>query len=109
MTRKPSYSTVSSMPYSHNNFNSAVSDTSGIVSIDLGYLNSKQGAKHIFTVLGRQKPSDFNPFSLSNVSVDAIDLGTSITASRKSFNHGPKMDSDVIKHGGIYLRGVVLI
>jgi hypothetical protein len=105
MNRKTSFSTVSSAPYSGHHLNSAVSDNSGIVSIDMGYLSSKQGAKHIFTALGRQKPTDFHPFSLSNLSIDATDTMASMVTSRKSFCRGPRIDSDVIKHGGIYLRG----
>lgn len=105
MNRKTSFSTVSSAPYSGHHFNSAVSDTSGIVSIDMGYLSSKQGAKNIFTALGRQKPTEYHPFSLSNLSIDATDTVATMVTSRKSFCRGPRIDSDVIKHGSIYLRG----
>lgn len=105
MNRKTSFSTVSSAPYSGHHFNSAVSDTSGIVSIDMGYLSSKQGAKHILTALGRQKHTEFHPFSLSNLSIDATDPMASMVTSRKSFCRGPRIDSDVIKHGSVYLRG----
>ncbi|CAO3665374.1 unnamed protein product [Umbelopsis ramanniana] len=106
MNRKTSFSTVSSAPYSGHHFNSAVSDTSGIVSIDMSYLSSKQGAKNIFTALGRQKPTEYHPFSLSNLSIDATDTMASMVTSRKSFCRGPRIDSDVIKHGSIYLREV---
>jgi hypothetical protein len=105
MNRKTSFSTVSSAPYSGHHFNSAVSENSGIVSIDMGYLNSKNGAKHIFTALGRQKPTEFHPFSLSALSIDATDAMASMVTSRKSFCRGPRIDGDVIKHGNIYLRG----
>lgn len=105
VTRKPSFSTVSSMPYSGTNMPSAASDASGIVSLKIRYMNTKQGAKHIFTALGRQKPIDFNPFSLSTLSLDPSEALGSVAPSRKSFCPGIHLDSEMIKQGKIYLRG----
>ncbi|KAG2176796.1 hypothetical protein INT44_007460 [Umbelopsis vinacea] len=108
MNRKTSFSTISSAPYSGHHFNSTISDNSGILTIDMGYLGSnKNGAKNIFTTAkGRQKPTDFHPFSLSSLSIDATDAMASMVTSRKSFCHGPGIDGDVIKHGNVYLREV---
>ncbi|GAB5588354.1 hypothetical protein Unana1_03254 [Umbelopsis nana] len=78
--RKSSFSTVSSMPYSGTNITSAASDTSGI------------------------KPIEFNQFSLSAISLDASEALVSTAPSRKSFCPGIRVDSDMIKHGKIYLR-----
>lgn len=68
-------------------------------------MDTKQGAKHIFTGLGRQKPIEFNQFSLSATSLDASEALVSTAPSRKSFCPGIRVDSDMIKHGKIYLRG----
>jgi hypothetical protein len=105
LTRKPSYSTISSAPFSGTNFYSARSEASGIVSLKMRYMNNKQGAKQIFTALGRQRPVEYNQFTLSAISLDPSETLTSTSACRTSYCPGSRTDGEVLKHGRVHLRG----
>lgn len=69
------------------------------------YMNNKQGAKQLFTALGRQKPMEFNQFSLSAISLDPSETLTSTSACRTSYCAGPGVDGEILKHGKVHLRG----